>query len=149
MLVAIKDVVADVSLRKELINKCWVREKWAAMINVKGCFSCEIAGSFDVLYNGPGGLPIEKGWWEKGPEHFKEQLERYCCKCGAALPQPVVTTKNNRDHVSISNFRVLKKLRTPKFQENRVLLVEKTYSEQDVKKIVETWKPWQHLMRRF
>ncbi len=145
MLVAIKDVVADDSLRRELIDKCWVREKWSAVINTKGCFSCEIAGAFDALYNGPGGHPIEKGWWAKGHEHFKEQMKRYCFQCGAALPQPVVTIKNNKDHVSISNFRVLEKLRTPKFQKNRVLLVEKKYSVQDVKKIAETWEPWRNL----
>ena len=145
MLVAIKDVVADDSLRGELIDKCWVRERWSAVINAKGCFSCELAGAFDVLYNGPGGLPIEKGWWAKGHEHFNEQMERYCSLCGAALPQPAVDMKNNQDHISISNFRVLEKLRTPKFQKNRVLLVEKKYSPQDVKKIAEAWEPWQHL----
>ena len=144
MLVAIKDVVADDSLRRELIDKCWVRKEWSAVINEKGCFSCEIAGALDALFNGPGGHPIEKGWWMKGHEHFNEQMERYCFKCGAALPQPAVTIKNNRDHVSISNFKVLEKLRTPKFQKKRVLLVEKKYSAQDVKKIAETWEPWLH-----
>ena len=142
MMVAIKDVVADDSLRSELIDKCWVRERWSALINAKGCFSCEIAGSFDALYNGPGGHPIENGWWAKSHDHFNDQMERYCYQCGAALPQPAVTLKDKKDHVSISNYRILKKLQTPKFKKNRVMLVEHKYSEQDVKKITETWEPW-------
>jgi len=143
MLVAIKDVVADVSLRNELIDKCWVRDKWSALINVKGCFSCEVASAFDALYNGPGGLPIEKGWWAKGHEHFSEEMERNCCQCGAALPQPTTTVQNNKDHVSISNFRMLERLQTPKFKKDRVLLVENKYSTQDIKRIAEAWEPWQ------
>ncbi len=141
MLVAIEDVVTDDSLREDLIKKCWVRESWSSVINEKGCFSCEVAGAFDVLYNGPGGLPIEKGWWAKSHEHFKEQMERYCCQCGAALPQPAVTMRNNKDLISISHYRALEKLQTPKFKKNRVSLVNKKYSAQDVQKIAETWKP--------
>lgn len=144
MLVAIKDVVADDSLRSKLINKCWVRERWSALINIKGCFSCEVAGSLDTLFNGPGGLPIEDGWWAKGYEHFNDQMESYCTRCGAALPQEAVALENDKDHVSISNYKMLKTLRTPKFEKNRVLLVENQYSEQDIKKIAETWEPWRN-----
>ena len=144
MLVAIKDVVADDSLRRELIDKCWVRERWSAVINARGCFSCEIAGAFDDLYNGPGGHPIEKGWWSKSHKHFNEQMERYCHQCGGALPQPAVTVKNLEDHISISNFRKIEKLRSPKFQNNRVLLVSKKYSVQDIKKISANWEPWRN-----
>lgn len=144
MLVAIKDVVSDDSLRRELIDKCWVREKWSAVINNKGCFSCEIAGAFDALYNGPGGHPIEKGWWSKGHGAFNKQMERYCCQCGGALPQPGVTAENNEDHISISNFKKIEKLRTPKFKNNRVLLVSRNYSVQDIKKISANWEPWQN-----
>lgn len=144
MLVAIKDVVADDSLRRELIDKCWVREKWSAVINAKGCFSCEIAGAFDALYNGPGGHPIEKGWWSQSHEHFNEQMERYCYQCGGALPLPTVSVKNKEDHVSISNFRKIEKLQTPKFQNKRVLLISKKYSVQDIKKISANWEPWRN-----
>jgi Radical SAM superfamily/4Fe-4S single cluster domain len=142
MLVAIEDVVTDVPLRNSLIDKCWVKERWSAVINSKGCFSCEIAGAFDVLYNGPGGLPIEKGWWAKDHKHFKKQMEKYCRRCGAALPQPAVSAKDKKDSISYSHFRALENLQTPKFQKNRVLLVEKKYSVQDINKIAKTWKPW-------
>ena len=144
MLVAIEDVVTDDSLKEDLIEKCWVRERWSAMINVKGCFICEVAGAFDILYNGPGGLPIEKGWWAKSHEHFKEQMESYCRRCGAALPQDAVTMSDNKDHISISHYSALEKLQTPKFQKNRVFLVKKKYSVQDIHKIAETWEPWNH-----
>jgi len=142
MLVAIKDVVSDDSLRRELIDKCWVKERWSALINVKGCFYCEICGAFDALYNGPGGHPIEKGWWSKGHKNFNEQMERYCYLCGGALPQPPVSVGNKEDHISISNFLKIKKLQTEKFQNNRVLLVSKKYSQQDIEKISANWEPW-------
>lgn len=144
MLVAIKDVVTDDSLRKELVGKCWVREKWSAVINAKGCFSCEIAGAFDALYNGPGGHPIEKGWWAKGDEHFNDQFERYCWQCGAALPYPCVTIQNRNDQVSISHYSELEKRQSPKFKNNHVSLVVKKYSPREIRQISENWKPWQN-----
>ncbi|MGV7223623.1 MAG: radical SAM protein [Nitrospinales bacterium] len=145
MLVAIKDVVEDQSLQRELIDKCWVKDKWSAVINSKGCFSCEISGAFDALYNGPGGHPIAKGWWSKSHENFNEQMERYCYHCGGALPQSAVTGENKKDHISISNFREIEKLRTPKFQNDRILLVSKKYSVQDIKKVSENWQPWENM----
>jgi hypothetical protein len=144
ILVAIKDIVTDDLLRNELIDRCWVKERWAAAINPKGCYYCEIAGAFDVLYNGPGGLPIENGWWTKSHEHFIEQLERYCSLCGAALPQEPVQLRNQKDHVSISNFIKLERLETPKFQKNHIFLVNSVLSAKEISEIAKTWEPWVH-----
>ena len=144
MLVAIRDVIEDHPLEKKLIDNCWVKEKWSAVINSKGCFICEIAGAFDTLYNGPGGHPITKGWWLKSNDFFNDQLERYCYQCGAALPQTAVTNNSQKDLVSISNFQKLEKLKTPKFRNNRILLFSKNYSTQEIKNISIGWKPWQN-----
>ena len=142
MLVAIKDVVEDASLRNDLIDNCWVQEKWSALITSKGCFSCEVASALDVLHNGPGGLPIEKAWWTKDHKHFKKQMKSYCNLCGGALPQPPLTSKNKKDHVTISNYRRLKELNASKFQHNRVMLLDFKYSPKDIRRISESWEPW-------
>lgn len=144
MLVAIKDVVKDSALRRELINKCWVREKWSAMISSRGCFSCEIAGAFDALYNGSEGLPVEKGWWKKGHEHFNSQMERYCNQCGAALPLPAVSISSYEDFISISNYERIVKKNANKFKNNRVFLYKNNMSRLDVENIAATWEPWEN-----
>jgi len=47
----------------------------------------------DLLFDGPGGYPLEKGWWNKTPQDFQDQVGRYCYQCGAALPFPPVSSK--------------------------------------------------------
>jgi hypothetical protein len=86
MLLSISDVINDKEYMKKSVDNCWVDRRWSASINPKGCFFCEIAAAMDVLFEGPGGHPIERGWWEKGPEEFIDQQERYCYQCGACVP---------------------------------------------------------------
>ena len=44
-------------------DNCWLQNEWSAGITPKGCFFCEVAGVLDMLLDGPGGWPIEPGWW--------------------------------------------------------------------------------------
>ena len=60
MLLAIDDVVEDKAFMKELIDKCWMQERWSGSINPKGAFFCEIAAALDVLFEGPGDIRLKK-----------------------------------------------------------------------------------------
>lgn len=93
ILVVINDVVEDKETIKDLVDKCWIQERWPASINPKGGFFCEVAAAMDLLFDGPGGYPLEKGWWNKTPQDFQDQVGRYCYQCGAALPFPPVSSK--------------------------------------------------------
>ena len=87
LLVAIDDVVEDKELADELINNCWVQEQWSASITPMWFF-CEVAASLDYLLDGPGGVPIEKGWWKQSLDAFKNQMATSCRKCSAPIPLP-------------------------------------------------------------
>ena len=63
---------------------CWAQDIWSATITPKGAFFCEIAGALDMLFDGPGGWPIEEGWWKRTPDQFGEQL-KWCEYCGIAI----------------------------------------------------------------
>ena len=84
--VAIGEMVKDKKLRESLIDNCWVQKVWAPVINEKGAYFCEVAGSLATVIDGPDGYPIERGWWDKTPEQFKEQRDFFCKRCGMALP---------------------------------------------------------------
>jgi len=84
--VAVEDVVADKRYRQKLIDDCPIQKAWCPSINPKGGFFCEVAQALDIILDGPGGYPIEPGWWKKGPSQFKDQVDRYCKHCGAPLP---------------------------------------------------------------
>jgi hypothetical protein len=67
----------------KLRDNCWIQNLWSATITPKGAFFCEIAGALDMLFDGPGGWPIEPGWWKRTPEDFADQLH-WCELCGLA-----------------------------------------------------------------
>lgn len=66
-------------------DRCWVQRKWSSSITPKGCFPCEVMGALDTLLDGPGGWPIERGWWLRQPADFGKMLD-WCEYCGACLP---------------------------------------------------------------
>ena len=144
MLLAVKDVVKNQELADKLIDTCWVDQRWSASISPKGCFFCEIAASLDMLFEGPGGIPIQKRWWDNPPQFFADQRKRYCYICGASVPFYSVLVKENKDYVSISNFNRLKALKTPRFLKKRVKLIQDSYSERQLQKLSQEWVPWNH-----
>ncbi len=68
----------------KLRDNCWIQNLWSACITPKGAFFCEVAGALDMLFDGPGGWPVEPGWWKRTPEQFGDQLH-WCELCGLAL----------------------------------------------------------------
>lgn len=80
-------------------DNCWVQNKWSATVTPKGAFFCEVAGALDMLLDGPGGWPVENGWWQRSPEDFKDQLH-WCELCSACLPVPENVSHLHEDDVS-------------------------------------------------
>ncbi len=144
MLIAVEDVVPNLKIADKLIDACWVDQRWSASINPKGCFFCEIAAAQDMLFEGPGGMPIQKGWWDKPSQFFADQRKRYCYRCGACVPFYPVFVKENKDYVSMRNFNRLNALKTPRFLKKRVKLIQDRYSEGQLQKLSQEWEPWNH-----
>ena len=147
LLVSIDEVIEDKNLMWKLIDNCWIQEQWSASINPKGAFFCEVAASLDYLLDGPGGYEIEKGWWKKTPEDFKDQVERYCKNCSGALPLPAESDgfggreKATIDTVSPSMLEKLKKVNSPKINGKNYKLFDKKYTEEDLKIFAPNWNP--------
>lgn len=103
----------------KLRDKCWLQNEWSASITPKGCFFCEIAGVLDMILDGPGGWPIEPGWWKKTPEEFGDQLH-WCELCGFALNTFTRDPSEEIDDVSPVWYEKLKEMQTSKFKSGRV-----------------------------
>jgi hypothetical protein len=145
ILIAIKDILDDRDFIKELIDNCWIQKMWSPSINPKGGFFCEVAAAMDLLFEGKGGYSLEKGWWDKTPEDFKEQIERYCYYCSAAVPLPSISNKEDKDYVSISNYCRLQKIKSSKFMDKRINLFDKKYSKKRIMELAKDWHPWEYL----
>ena len=81
----------------ELIDKCWVQGLWSGTITPKGGFFCEVAGALDMLFDGPGGKAIVPDWWRADISTFKDQIDRWCALCGAAMP---LKRRKSNEHVT-------------------------------------------------
>ena len=98
VLVSARSVMgADTKKMWELIDKCWVQGLWSGTITPKGGFFCEVAGALDMLFDGPGGRELTPGWWRAGISTFKDQMERWCPLCGAAMP---LRRRKSNEHVT-------------------------------------------------
>lgn len=145
LLVAAEDIVDDRELMWRLIGNCWVQWRWAASITPKGGFFCEVAAAQDYLFEGPGGYQIEKGWWNKNPNEFSDQVKRYCSKCSAAIPMRGVSSHAPYDVISPTNAKRLEDIGSPRYSKGDFKVANFKMTEQDIEEVVkEGWMPWSH-----
>jgi len=102
-------------------DACWIQNAWSATITPKGAFFCEVAGSLDMLFDGPGGWPIEKDWYKRTPEDFKDQLH-WCELCSACLDVPKRLSSEDRDDVTPAMLDKLKEIGSPKALNGHVVV---------------------------
>lgn len=103
-------------------DNCWLQNEWSAGITPKGCFFCEVAGVLDMLLDGPGGWPIEPGWWKRTPEEFGDQLH-WCELCGFALQTFTRDSAEEVDDMSPEWYERLKAIKSPKLASGRYNIV--------------------------
>jgi hypothetical protein len=107
----------------KLRDACWLQNEWSAGITPKGAFFCEVAGVLDMLFDGPGGWPIEPGWWKREPKDFGDQLH-WCELCGFALDTFTRDSAEEIDDVSPTMYEMLEKIDSPKLKSGRVNLIK-------------------------
>lgn len=107
----------------EMRDKCWLQNTWSASVTPKGAFFCEIAGAMDMLFDGPGGWPIEKDWWKRDVSDFADQLH-WCESCGFACETFTRNANDEKDDVSASLYERLQTVNSPKVKSGRVNVIE-------------------------
>lgn len=138
---AVQDVVEDEIYRSKLIDECWVQKAWCPTIGPKGAFFCEVAYGIDMVLDGPGGYPVEPGWWGKTPEQFQDQID-WCCKyCGMPIPMKGELLKTDRERISPGNLKLFKKLNLPRLSDKDVILFDRKLSIDEMEKIKPNWDP--------
>jgi len=145
LLVAASDIIDDRELMWRLIGNCWMQWRWGASITPKGGFFCEVAASQDELFQGPGGYELEKGWWNKNPNEFADQVKRYCPNCSAAIPMKGISSHVSWDSISKSNAKRLEKVNSPKYKKGKFKIANFKLTEADIEETVRKgWTPWSH-----
>jgi len=140
ILVASSEAVPDPVKRWALIEDCWVNREWGSAVTPKGFFFCEVAAHLDMVFQGPGGLPLEPGVWrgalafETGRDgvrqpvgKFADQIRQSCERCGACLPLPGRRDNENVDDVSPLNLIALRDVQSPRVRRGEI--VEHTFDE--------------------
>ncbi|MEI0604465.1 radical SAM protein [Brachyspira alvinipulli] len=94
-------------------DACWIQNTWSATITPKGAFFCEVAGSLDMLFNGPGGWDITKDWWKREVSEYESQLH-WCELCSGCLDVPQRLSNDEIDDITPNMFNKLKEINSPK-----------------------------------
>lgn len=103
------------------INHCWVQNTWSASINPHGAFFCEVAAALSMLLETQEttlGWKVEPDWWKRSPKDFTAQMERYCVKCGCAMPLMRRESTDGRDDISPKMLELLRKT-SPKLKRGK------------------------------
>ena len=138
ILIASKDAIPDEKERWDLIEHCWLQEKWSSTITPRGYFFCEVAAHIDMIYNGRPdgiqrlpelqGLPIELDCWnyplwfdeddETGVRYpvgqYARQIRAACEMCGMCVPMKGRPDSDEIDDVSVSNLALLNDIGSPR-----------------------------------
>ena len=143
VLVAVQDVIRDENRMWELIDACPLQRKWSSAITPKGFFFCEVAAAMDVIFEGPGGLPVSPGCWRHDLADYRDQIERWCPRCGVCLPLPGRRDDDSVDDISQSNLEALRKLGSPRIRKGDYVVFDPNiYQEQHNRA---TWQPLRYL----
>jgi len=122
ILVAIKDVITDFSRMWRCIDQCPYQTTWSSSITPKGFFFCEVAAALDMVFQGPGGLPVEPGVWQEPLGAFSGQMERWCPRCSGAIPLSKDRARPDNekwDDISESNLKELRAIGSPRVASGR------------------------------
>lgn len=123
VLVARKDLGIPDDEWIKLRDKCWINQFWSATITPKGAFFCEIAGALDMLLDGPGGWPIEPGWWKREEKDFGDQLQ-WCELCGVALQTFTRDANEEVDDMSRTLYEKLRRLNSEKIRQGKYNVIQ-------------------------
>jgi len=146
VLVAVQDVVSDEGARWELIDRCPLQEEWSSAITPKGFFFCEVAAAMDLVFDGPGGLPVTPDCWRHDLAAYREQIERWCPRCGVCLPLEGRRDRERIDDVSRSNLEALRRLGSPRIRAGRYALFEA--DQYDASTHRPGWAPLRYLRKK-
>ena len=125
LLISRKSLNISDDLWVDLRNNCWIQNLWSATITPKGAFFCEVAGALDMLFDGPGGWPIESDWWKRTPDDFGQQL-KWCELCSAPLSVPRRRVDEKMNDVSKDNLERLIEIDSPSVRQNRIIVFDET-----------------------
>ena len=116
-----------------------MQKVWCPTIGPKGGFFCEVAYALDSILDGPGGYPIEPGWWKKTPAEFKDQVDRYCLHCGMAVPLKRERLNVSRETFSPGNLELFKKHNLPGILD--VEIFDKILTVEEIEENRRGWDP--------
>lgn len=106
-----------------LRDNCWIQNEWSASITPKGAFFCEVAGTLDMLFDGPGGWEITSDWWKRDVTDFKDQLH-WCEICGVACETYTRNAKDELDDISPLLYEKLKAVGSKKIKNGKFNLMD-------------------------
>ncbi len=106
-------------------NNCWWhRTLNSPSITPKGAFFCEVAAAMDMLFDGPGGWKVEKDWWKRDFDDYKDQLH-WCELCCGAFITFDRDANEEVDDISPLMYQKLLDVGSPKAKkEGRVIVHE-------------------------
>jgi len=138
--ISIKEAVPRESIRKQLIDDCWVQRTWCPTITPYGAYFCEVGAAQDILLNdGKHAWPITPEWWKKEPCDFQDQVVMLCDNCGMAIPMEREIIRNKVEKFSPQFLELCKSKNLRKLNEKYVEVYDHIFTEDELKNNIKRW----------
>ena len=134
--IAIKDVIKNEQLKKDLISDCWVQRKWCPTVTDDGAFFCEVGASIAKLMNVKG-WDVVLDWWKTPVEKFGYQLSM-CELCGMCIPMNRQKMEDKKQKISPSFLKLLLDNNLPTGEYD---LFDKEITIKEMKEALSSWTP--------
>jgi hypothetical protein len=140
--------VCDEATAKELIDRCWVPRAWCCTVNHKGAFFCEVLAAMDVLLDGPGGWPVQAGWWRRTQSDCRGQRDRYCRLCSMCLPLQRQLMTEGKEKFTPGLLQLYREHNLTRLSASDVTVVDLKMTAQAVAAMKPGWEPWAYTVAR-
>jgi hypothetical protein len=140
---SIGEVVQSKETQERIIDSCWAQKTWCPTVTTKGAFFCELAAGFDRMLDGPGGWPVEKGWWLKTPNHpdFVEQRNRWCHICGMTTPAVRETLDAKKTRISPKLHKLMQEHNLKRIDPDHIIIYDTCLDDEGIKDVSKGWEP--------
>ena len=105
---------------------------------------CEVAGSLDILLDGPGGWPVEPGWWQRTQTDCQDQIDRYCHLCGMCVPMDKEFLSVRKERFTPKLAELFKSHGLRNMGDESIEIVDLKLTRDQVAEARKTWTPWRN-----
>jgi hypothetical protein len=107
-----------------------------------------VLAALDVLLDGPGGWPVQPGWWRRAESDCGDQRARYCRLCSMCLPLQRQLLADGKERFTPGLLQLYRQHQLSRLSPRDVEILDLKLSRAEVEELRVGWEPWAYTAER-